>query len=243
MFNYTVKQKLISEFIGSMMLLIVIVGSGIMGEKLAGGNIAVALLANALATGAGLFVLINIFGPISGAHFNPIVSISSYFDKKLNRNELLGYISMQVAGAVLGVWLIHVIFDLSIIQFSTKDRHGIGLWVSEIFATFGLLLTIYSFTRHNANLTAGGVALYILGAYWFTASTSFANPAVTFARLYTNTFAGISPHDVFGFILAQIIGLVFFRFIWSLFHPTNEKTLAMNTYTDNENHNRAAINI
>ncbi len=197
-----------SEFLGTLLLLATVVGSGIMGETLSGGNVAIALLANALATGAMLFVLINIFGPISGAHFNPVVTFAMVATGRLPKASVAPYLFAQVAGAVLGVILAHAMFDQSLLQISQKLRWGTGQWIAEATATFGLLLTIFGLLRHKADLIPQAVALYIVGAYWFTASTSFANPAVTIARSLTNTFAGIAPSCVLGFIVAQAAGAV-----------------------------------
>jgi glycerol uptake facilitator-like aquaporin len=199
-------KQIISEFLGTLLLLVTVVGSGIMGEKLAGGNAAIALLANALATGAILFVLINIFGPISGAHFNPVGTLAMASTNRLPKALVVPYIAAQVAGAVIGVILAHAMFDQTLFQVSAKLRWGIGQWIAEATATFGLLLTIFALLRHRAEAMPQAVALYIVGAYWFTASTSFANPAVTIARSLTNTFAGIAPSCVIPFIIAQAIG-------------------------------------
>lgn len=201
-------KQALSECLGTLLLLATIVGSGIMGESLAGGNTAIALLANALATGAMLFVLINIFGPISGAHFNPVVTLSMAATGRLPRTHIAAYLFAQIAGAILGVVLAHAMFDQSLLQVSHKVRWGTGQWVAEATATFGLLLTIFGLLRHKADLIPQAVALYIVAAYWFTASTSFANPAVTLARGLTDTFAGIAPSCVWAFIAAQCAGAV-----------------------------------
>lgn len=206
-------SKIAAEFIGSAFLIMIIVGSGIMGEKLSGGNVAIALLANAIATAAGLFFLISILGPISGAHFNPLVSLYERIRGNLVNTTLLGYISAQLAGGLLGVFTTHYIFELPIFQISQHNRDGMPLFVSEIIATLGLILTIAGFTKFQPEKTATGVALYILSAYWFTSSTSFANPMVTLARSLTNTFAGIAPHSLLGFVLAQCLGLFLFLII------------------------------
>jgi glycerol uptake facilitator-like aquaporin len=203
-----VKKQLLSEFLGTMLLLATVVGSGIMGETLSGGNVAVALLANALATGAMLYVLINIFGPLSGAHFNPVVTLAMAATGRVSKQNLAPFAMAQIAGAVLGVILAHAMFDLSLFQVSTKIRWGTGQWIAEATATFGLLLTIFGLLRAKSDLIPQAVALYIVGAYWFTASTSFANPAVTIARSLTNTFSGIAPSCVMAFIAAQIVGAV-----------------------------------
>ncbi|RCS58119.1 aquaporin [Parvibium lacunae] len=197
----------LSETLGTLILLAVVVGSGIMGEQLAQGNTAVALLANSLATGCALFVLITLFGPLSGAHFNPVVTLLSAWQKQLTWSQVPGYLIGQVVGALLGVALAHGMFDLALIQQSTHIRTGGPQWLGEITATAGLILVIQCIaTRGKLELTAACVALYITAAYWFTSSTSFANPAVTLARSFTNTFAGIAPSDVAGFVMAQLIG-------------------------------------
>jgi glycerol uptake facilitator-like aquaporin len=211
-----------SEFLGTMLLLTTVVGSGIMGESLSGGNAAIALLANALATGAMLFVLINIFEPLSGAHFNPVVTFAMAATGRLPKSNIAPYVAAQIAGAITGVILAHAMFDLSLVQASQKIRWGSGQWVAEATATFGLLLTIFGLLRHKAELIPQAVSLYIVGAYWFTASTSFANPAVTLARSLTNTFAGIAPSCVVAFITAQIVGAFLAVFV-------SQKLFAENT--------------
>ncbi len=199
-------KQILSEFLGTLLLLATVVGSGIMGESLSGGNIAIALLANALATGAILFVLISIFGPISGAHFNPVVTLAMVATGRLPKTSIAPYLFAQLAGAVLGVVLAHAMFDQPLLQISHKLRWGSGQWISEATATFGLLITIKGLLRHKPEIIPQAVALYIVGAYWFTASTSFANPAVTLARGLTNSFAGIAPTCVWTFIIAQCLG-------------------------------------
>ncbi len=210
-------RQFISEFLGTALLLVAVVGSGIMGEQLSAGNAAVALLANAIATGAALFVLIHILGPVSGAHFNPVVSTYMRFKGKLTNSVWLGFIVSQTVGAVAGVLIAHYIFALPLLQVSRHARDGMPQVISESIATFGLLLTICAFERSNPDRTPTGVALYITGAYWFTSSTSFANPAVTIARMFTNTFAGIAPHSAPGFIVGEVIGLVVFAVFWRYF--------------------------
>ena len=197
------RQKLLAELLGTALLLAVVIGSGVMAERLAGGNVAVALLANTLATVGGLYVLIEVFGPLSGAHFNPAVSLVMAGRGALARSLLLPYIVAQLAGAVLGAWLAHAMFDMSIVQFSTKLRSGTGQWVAEAVATFGLLLVIL---RAPAARVAPMVAAYIGAAYWFTASTSFANPAAAFGRMFSDSFAGIAPGSVPGFVVAELAG-------------------------------------
>lgn len=207
------KQKFFSEFLGTTFLLMIVVGSGIMGESLAQGNASLALLVNSLATGFGLFVLIQSLGPISGAHFNPIVSLVESFWGNLSRKALVQYWMAQISGAILGVFLTHLMFDQIILQFSIKERFGLNLWVSEIIATFGLICTIGLAGRKHVEFAPLTVASYITAAYWFTSSTSFANPAVTIARMLTNTFCGISPTSVIPFIISQIIGMGLAYFI------------------------------
>ena len=198
-------RELAAEGIGTALLLAVVVGSGIMGERLAGGNAAVALLANSIATGCGLWVLIAIFGPLSGAHFNPAVTLATASVGRLPWRHVPPYILVQVAAAFLGVALAHLMFSLPLFTASEHARTGAGQWVSEAVATGGLLLTI-GLARHKGAISVGAlVAVYITAAYWFTASTSFANPAVTLARAGTNTFAGIRPADTVGFVVVQLI--------------------------------------
>ena len=199
-------RRLAAEFIGSALLLIVVVGSGIMGERLAAGNTAVALLANSLATGCGLLVLITILGPVSGAHFNPAVSAVMLARRELRGAEFIAYVAMQLAGAVLGVCVAHLMFELPILQTSTHARHGLGQWSGEFVASFGLILTILGGLATRAARVPLLVAAYITGAYWFTSSTAFANPAVTLARSLTDSFAGIAPADVARFVVAQFAG-------------------------------------
>lgn len=199
-------QKLSAEFIGTALLLIGVVGSGIMAQTLT-DDIALALLANAIATGCTLYFIITILGPISGAHFNPVVTLAFAVRGEQSWPLAARYIPVQIVGGVLGVWLCHVMFDLNVLQFSTTDRTGVHQWTSEIFATFGLLFVIFGGLRSKPEAVPTLVALYITGAYWFTSSTSFANPAVTIARMFSDTFAGINPVHVVGFILAQLVGL------------------------------------
>lgn len=200
--------KVLSEFVGTAFLLLIVVGSGIMGDNLSQNNQAIALLANSLATGLGLFVLIQNLSSVSGAHFNPIVSTYEWINKRLHSKEFIWYLLAQFVGAIVGIWLAHTIFNLNIVQISTKERFGFHLWVSEVIASFGLICTIVLSGRNNKQFIPMSVAIYITSAYWFTSSTSFANPAVTIARMFTNTFCGISPISVFPFIVAQIIGLI-----------------------------------
>jgi len=199
-------RKLAAEFLGTTMLLTTVVGSGVMGTGLAQGNDALALLANAGATAGMLYVLIVLFGPISGAHFNPAVTLVQRLRGEIRSREAFAYIAMQCAGALAGVLLAHAMFDLALIQPGLKERTGAAQWLSEGVATFGLLLTILLGLRHRPAAIPALVASYIFAAYWFTASTSFANPAVTLARALTQSFAGIRPVDAPGFIVAQLLG-------------------------------------
>lgn len=195
------------ELVATAFLLIGVVGSGIMAERLCGGNVGLALLANALATGGALASLILAFGPHSGAHMNPVVTLAFAATGDLRWHAVPAYIIAQFAGAILGVWLAHIMFDLPVLQLSHHVRTGIPQWVAEIVATFGLLTVIWGCRAHREPVTAFAVAAYITGAYWFTASTSFANPAVTVARALSDTFAGIRPVDAPGFILAELVAL------------------------------------
>jgi glycerol uptake facilitator-like aquaporin len=195
------------ELVATAFLLIAVVGSGIMAERLFGGNVGLALLANAIATGGALAALILAFGPHSGAHMNPVVTLAAAATEGLRWHAVPAYIAAQIAGAIIGVWLAHIMFDLPIWQLSTHVRTGPPQWVAEAIATFGLLAVIWGCRAHREPVTAFAVAAYITGAYWFTASTSFANPAVTMARALSDTFAGIRPVDAPGFILAQFAAL------------------------------------
>ncbi|WP_309642863.1 MIP/aquaporin family protein [Phenylobacterium sp.] len=199
-------RRLITEGLGTAWLLAVVVGSGIMAERLAGGNVAIALLGNTLATGAALFGLITIFGPISGAHFNPAVSVVFALKRELPWKDAAGFVAVQALGAILGVWAAHAMFEVPIWQVSTKLRDGPAQVFSEGIATFGLILIILGTVRFRPAATPAAVGLYITAAYWFTASTSFANPAVTLARALTDSFAGIAPISAPGFVLGQVLG-------------------------------------
>lgn len=199
-------RKLLAEFIGTALLLATVVGSGIMGTMLSPTNAGIALLANAAATAGVLYVLIALFGPISGAHFNPAVTLALGLRRELRARDVLAYVLVQTVAAVAGVLLAHAMFDLPLLQPGTHARRGAAQWLSEGVAAFGLLLTILLGSRQRPAAVAGLVASYIFAAYWFTASTSFANPAVTLARSLTQSFAGIRPSDVPGFMLAQFLG-------------------------------------
>ncbi|GGX62414.1 MIP family protein [Tateyamaria omphalii] len=202
-------QKLWAEGLGTALLLIGVVGSGIMGETLAGGNVAIALLANAIATGCMLYVIITVLGPVSGAHFNPAVTLAFWLRGDIAPRAALAYVAVQVTGGILGVWATHLMFDLPILQSSTTlHRTGLAQWWSEILATFGLLFVIFGGLQSRPEAVPTLVALYITGAYWFTASTSFANPAVTIARGFSDTFAGIYPGHIAAFIGAQILAVL-----------------------------------
>ncbi|MGB7320611.1 MAG: MIP/aquaporin family protein [Albidovulum sp.] len=201
-------RRLSAEALGTAFLLIAVVGSGIMAETLSGGNTGLALLANALATGCALYVLITVLGPISGAHFNPVVTLVFASMRKITPCAALAYIAVQTASGIAGVWLAHAMFGFEIWQVSATARTGSPQWLAEVVATFGLLFTILGGLRHAPGQVPVLVGAYITGAYWFTASTSFANPAVTIARALSDTFAGIDPAHVTGFIFAQLAGAV-----------------------------------
>jgi glycerol uptake facilitator-like aquaporin len=203
---FSTPRRLVAEGLGTALLVVAVIGSGIMGDRLAGGNVAIALLGNTLATGAALVVLIWVFGPISGAHFNPAVTLVSVLRRNMPWRLALSYPFAQVAGAVLGVWAAHAMFGEPILQISTKLRTGGALAFSEVVATFGLIGTILGTVQFRPDATPLAVGLYITAAYWFTASTSFANPAVTIARSLSDTFAGIAPSSAPAFILAQLVG-------------------------------------
>ena len=210
-------MKYLAEGIGTFLLVAVVVGSGIMAENLANGNNAVALLGNTIATGAILFVIIKMFGSISGAHFNPAVSLIFFLKKELDLKDLFYYVFVQILCGILAVFIIHYIFEIEIFQISSNIRGEFPLLISEIIATCGLILTILFISKNDSNSVAIGVALFITAGYWFTSSTSFANPAVTIARVFTDTFTGISPSSVIYFISGQMIGAVAGLKIFQLF--------------------------
>ena len=214
-------RRLVAEGLGTAFLLAIVVGSGIMGERLSGGNVAIALLANAVATGAGLMVLILVFGPLSGAHFNPAVTLAFLLRREIGPAPALAYVAVQVLAAALGVMVAHVMFAEAVIQASTTLRSGGALWTAEVVATFGLVATILGCLRARPEAVPYAVGLYITAADWFTASTSFANPAVTLGRTLTDTFSGIAPGDAPAFILAQVLGaaLATWVFGWLLSKP------------------------
>lgn len=203
---YSSSQRLVAEFIGTAFLLATVVGSGIMADRLSDGNVALALLGNTIPTGAILAVLITMLGPISGAHFNPAVTFVFMLRDEISKSEAGYYVIAQIAGGLVGVWAAHAMFDETVLQFSEKARTGGAQWFAEIIATFGLVFTILTTLKTREGAVPYAVGLYITAAYWFTASTSFANPAVTIARGFSNTFAGIRPDDVTGFVLAQLVG-------------------------------------
>jgi glycerol uptake facilitator-like aquaporin len=209
-------RSLGAEAIGSFFLFATVVGSGIMAESLAGGNVAVALLGNTLATGAILFVLITMLGPISGAHFNPAVSLVMWLRKDLGASLFVAYVAAQLLGGIAGIWTAHLMFEQPVLQLSEKVRSGSGQWIGEFVATFGLLFTILGTLRWRESAVPASVALYITAAYWFTSSTSFANPAITVARSLSNSFAGIAPTDAPAFIVAQLAGAIAAMFFGNL---------------------------
>jgi glycerol uptake facilitator-like aquaporin len=213
-------RRITAEALGTALLLATVVGSGIMAQRLAGGNVALALLGNTLPTGAILVVLILIFGPVSGAHLNPIVSLSFALRGEITWRTFRAYMVAQTAGAAVGVWAAHLMFDLPVWQISSTVRSGPGQWFAEAIAAFGLLLTILGCLANARAAVAYAVGLYIVAAYWFTASTSFANPAVTLARSLTDTFAGITPGGVSAFIIAQMVGALAATALAKWFWPT-----------------------
>lgn len=213
-------RRIAAEGVGAFFLFACVIGSGIMAQALSGGNDGVALLANTIATGAMLFVLITMLGPISGAHFNPAVTLVFALRRELRWFDAGAYVAAQLAFGVLGAWVAHLMFDLPTLQLSVKTRTGLGQWVGEFVATFGLVMTILGTVKYKPQAVAASVGLYITAAYWFTSSTSFANPAITVARSLSDTFAGIAPHDVPMFIAAQLVGAVSATIVGSaLFRP------------------------
>jgi glycerol uptake facilitator-like aquaporin len=219
----TFARRIVAEGLGTALLLAVVVGSGIMAERLAGGNVALALLANAIATGAGLVALILMFGAISGAHFNPVVTLSEAWQGNMPLPEVVPYIAVQVAGAFAGVAAAHLMFGDPLFFASEHARTGPAQWWSEFVATFGLIAVIIGVSRSRPGATPFAVAVYITAAYWFTSSTSFANPAVTLARSATNTFAGIRPADAPGFIIAQLAGAGAATLLFCWLYPRSQK--------------------
>lgn len=225
----TLSRRLVAEALGTALLLAVVIGSGIMAERLAGGNVAIALLANTIATGAGLVALILMFGAISGAHFNPAVTLSQAWQRNMPAAEVLPYIAVQVAGAFAGVAAAHGMFDEALFFASEHVRSGPAQWWSEFIATFGLVGVIIGCSRSRPSITPFAVATYITAAYWFTSSTSFANPAVTLARAASNTFAGIRPADVPGFVLAQLAGMAAATALFCWLYPAAPPTQPVET--------------
>ena len=215
------EKKYIAEFLGTFFLVATVIGSGIMGDDLSAGNEAVALLGNTIATGAILFVIIKSFENLSGAHFNPIVSIVFYFLKEINLKDLIFYLAIQFAAGLLAVLSIHFIFEQSLLQIASKPRTGMSMFFSEIIASVGLILTILMVRKNNKSNLAISVALFITAGYWFTSSTSFANPAVTLARTFTDTFTGISPESIIYFFSGQLIGLFIALFIYKFLKWVN----------------------
>jgi len=204
--TFDLTRRLVAEALGTFFLVMAVVGSGIMAQNLADGNVALALLCNTVATGAVLFVIITIFVSVSGAHFNPAVSLVMWVRGDLTRGDALAYVVVQIVGGCLGAIVAHLMFGLEPVQFSQTVRTGLGQWVGEIVATFGLIATILGCVRFRMDAIAPAVGLYITAAYWFTSSTSFANPAVTIARAFSDTFSGIAPHNVPAFLVAEILG-------------------------------------
>lgn len=202
------RRAVLAEALGSAMLFATVIGAGIMAERLAGGNVALALLGNTLATGAMLFVLVTMLAPVSGAHMNPAVTLVLRLRGQIGTGTAIAYVGAQIAGGILGVWLAHLMFEVPVFQLAAKMRAGPGQWLAEAVATFGLVLTILGTAKTRPGSIAASVALYITAAYWFTASTSFANPAITIARALSDSFAGIAPACVPGFIAAQLAGAV-----------------------------------
>ncbi|MEO7654555.1 MAG: MIP/aquaporin family protein [Sphingomicrobium sp.] len=212
-------RRLAAEALGSFFLFATVIGSGVMAETLAGGNVAVALLANTLATGAMLFVLITMLGPISGAHMNPAVSLVCAARRDVSWRDAAFYIPVQLGAGAAGAWAAHLMFDLPILQLSTKAREGVGQWTGEFIATFGLIVTIIGTVRHRPTWVPASVGLYIMAAYWFTSSTSFANPAITIVRSLSDSFAGIAPHNVPLFVVAQLVGAGLGAMVAALLFP------------------------
>ena len=207
-------KKYLAELLGTFFLVATVIGSGIMGENLSAGNPAIALLGNTIATGAILYVIIKSFEDVSGAHFNPIVSIIFYFLDEINLKDLISYLIIQFIAGILAVFFVHFIFELSLFQISSNSRIGMSMFFSEIIASFGLILTILMVRKNNKSNVAISVALFITAGYWFTSSTSFANPAVTLARTFTDTFTGISPESIVYFFSGQLVGLFIAFYIY-----------------------------
>jgi glycerol uptake facilitator-like aquaporin len=222
--RFGLPRRLVAEALGTAFLLATVVGSGIMAERLADGNVALALLANAIPTGAMLVVLITMFGPISGAHFNPAVTLCFFMRREIGAPDALGYVATQLIGAAIGTWCAHLMFDMPILMLGGTVRAGTGQWAGEAVATFGLIAAILVCVQVRPKAVAAVVGLYITAAYWFTSSTSFANPAVTVARALTDSFAGIRPADVPAFIVAQLAGALAASLVASWLVAEPEKT-------------------
>jgi len=218
---YSLPKRLGAEFLGTLLLLAIVIGSGVMAENLSEGNNGVALIANTLATVFGLYILIEVFGPVSGAHFNPVVTLGMVILKRQPASELLPYVVVQLIGAFLGAVLVHQMFDMQLLQFSEKARTGWGIWTGEIVATAGLLLVIL---MAKAERVSGMVACYIGAAYWFTSSTSFANPAAAFGRQFSNSFAGIAPADVPAYVVFEVIGGLLALVLYKAFSANSKVT-------------------
>ena len=216
--EFSIGKRLAAEYVGTFFLVAVVIGSGIMGDKLSGGSVGLALLANTIATGAILVVIILIFGNISGAHFNPAVTLVFWLRKEIGGGDTAAYMVLQIAGGITGAIVAHIMFQEPLIQWSSTQRTGISQWIAEVVATFGLLATILGCLKTRPSAIPYAVGLFISAGYWFTSSTSFANPAVTIARTFTDTFTGISPAHVMPFIICQLIGatlaLVVFAWLW-----------------------------
>lgn len=217
--KHSLARRAAAEFLGTLLLVAAIVGSGIMGERLSAGNVALALLCNAIATGAALVALILTFGSVSGAHFNPVVTVSDAIEKGIQWSEVPSYIAAQILGGICGTFTAHLMFGLPMISISHHNRSGSAQVFSEFIATFGLLSVIWGCSRHRSTAVPFAVGAYITAAYWFTASTSFANPAVTISRSLSDTFSGIQPQDVLPFILAQILGGLAATFVFRVLVP------------------------
>ncbi len=215
-----IPRKLVAELIGTAFLLATVVGSGIMAENLADGNVAIALLGNTIPTGAILVVLIVLFGQVSGAHFNPAVTVAFLARREITAGLAIAYIAAQIAGGLLGTWAAHLMFELDVLQFSSKLRTGPAQWFAEVVATFGLLMAIFGALRWRPDFVPFSVGLYITAAYWFTASTSFANPAVTVARSFTDTFSGITPAHMPMFVGAQLVGALLATLVFGWLYAT-----------------------
>ena len=215
-----------AEFLGSLLLTGVVIGSGILGANLSNGNAATALIGNTAATGAILWVLVATLGPVSGAHFNPAVTLAFFIRKEITLPRALAYVALQIAGCILGAWLAHLMFELPVIQFSTTDRSGLAKILAESVATFTLVFAIFGAIRHAPKAVPAAVALAIVAGYWWTASTSFANPAITIARALSDTFAGVRPADIPGFVIGQLIGAVLATAAAQILFPPADETAA-----------------